>query len=199
MTNKEIEQCADALWKKYVKQGNAHEYLIQMMTGENIKYKTVNAKNPRFLGAFTQSPKGRMYIFTNSNISNKGRQNFTIAHELGHYALKHPLQRKSFICDTGCIDEGENTGGRLEKEANYFAACLLMPKSKIASAFNAQLRRYKLAEIEKQQFTVARKNYGEWCRIKNKFMKRYGVSEAALRLRLTALNLAMFEFDQEVL
>ena len=194
MTNKVIENCAHAMWKKYVKQGNAHTYFRQMMAGENIKYRTLEDKNPNFLGAFTRSPKGQLYIMVNSSINNDGRRNFTIAHELGHYALQHPLHGNSLLCGTTSINEEAKFGNGIEKEANYFAACLLLPEDKIKSAFCAQLRRHGLVSGNSIPFTINIKNYSEWCKIKSRLMNRYGVSETALRFRLISLNLAVFDF-----
>ncbi len=194
MTNKEIENSARALWEKYVKQGNAHTYFRQMMAGENIKYRTLEDKNQNFLGAFTRSPKGQLYIMVNSSIGNEGRRNYTIAHELGHYALHHPLHGGSLLCGTSSINEEGRLGNGIEKEANYFAACLLMPKDKIKSAFCAQLRRQGFVTGNSVPFTINTKNYGVWCKIKSRFMNRYGVSETALRFRLISLNLAVFDF-----
>jgi len=51
-----------------------------------------------------------------------GRQRFTIAHELGHFALGH-LERSTLKLEAIKI----NTTDPIEKEANVFAANLLMP------------------------------------------------------------------------
>jgi len=71
---------------------------------------------------------------------NKGehsnRQRFTIAHELGHYVL-HKESKPIFVDKSEKImyrDVDSSTGEfRREREANAFAASLLMPKSFIQS------------------------------------------------------------------
>ena len=62
-------------------------------------------------------------IFTNSCIR-LSREIFTLAHEIGHI-LFHLKDGKSFIDDNMTIN-GRSTDEK-EEEANYFAACLLMP------------------------------------------------------------------------
>lgn len=70
----------------------------------------------------------------NNNHSEK-RQRFTIAHELGHYFLEH--QRQGVFVDESMMrqnlvifrDSFSSTGeNSQEREANAFAAALLMPK-----------------------------------------------------------------------
>ena len=56
-------------------------------------------------------------ICINSNHS-KGRQNFTLAHELYH--LLYEDAKESFVCNVNSSDESE-------KNANKFAECLLIP------------------------------------------------------------------------
>ena len=66
---------------------------------------------------------GDEVIYTNSS-SRLSREIFTLAHEIGHLIL-HMGIGNSFMDDSLTISgrvEDEN-----EKEANYFAACLLMP------------------------------------------------------------------------
>lgn len=60
---------------------------------------------------FTIEIQGKFIIFYDDLI-NKGSQNFTLAHEIGHIVLKHYLQEMP---------------ATMEKEANMFAARLLMP------------------------------------------------------------------------
>jgi hypothetical protein len=70
---------------------------------------------------------------------NKGRFNFTIAHEIGHWQL-HRGQRDKSNGPLTTIDEfntvcAEQENRRLEWEANYFAACLLMPRTMVEAAW----------------------------------------------------------------
>lgn len=97
-------------------------------TTEAIDVKTILRKNniltvylPMSMdacGLSLQSPEKDKFILVNSNIS-KGRQHFTIAHELYHLyydECPHPHI---------CLKDGfSNT----ERAANYFASALLMPE-----------------------------------------------------------------------
>jgi len=55
------------------------------------------------------------------------RRRFTAAHELGH-ALMHQLDMGRFLLDEAVDDDGRDTHQEIEKEANDFAAALLMPE-----------------------------------------------------------------------
>lgn len=76
---------------------------------------------------------GEGFIGYNFNDS-KVRQRFTIAHELGHYELHYnPTERSTLFVDkqfkVAFRNENSSTGEmQNEKEANAFAAALLMPK-----------------------------------------------------------------------
>lgn len=58
------------------------------------------------------------------------RQRFTVAHELGHYFLHREL-RNTFVDETFARSGNTN---QIEREANAFAAALLMPKKLIFEA-----------------------------------------------------------------
>ncbi len=94
------------------------------------------------------------------------RQRFTIAHELGHYFL-HP-NKDAFV------DFRDNVQGVLrtprEREANMFAAALLMPRKRL-------LRDFTL--LAKNGFTEAELSV---------LAERYAVSEEAMRFRLINLQ-----------
>lgn len=75
---------------------------------------------------------GEWGILYNSSIRSRGRQNFTLAHEFGHYLL----HRAELAAGRQCSgrDMGEWSNGRqrtreeiVEAEANTFASYLLMP------------------------------------------------------------------------
>ena len=73
-------------------------------------------------------------IVCNDNHSSN-RQRFTIAHELGHYILKHGREgifidkKVNFLLRNEDSSTGEK---RQEVEANAFAAALLMPEAMVA-------------------------------------------------------------------
>ena len=68
------------------------------------------------------------------------RDNFTIAHELGHLLLHWPKVRKSHpekgMRATRWVDESEQNLVRCEWEANWFASAFLMPEKEFRVAFD---------------------------------------------------------------
>jgi Zn-dependent peptidase ImmA (M78 family) len=76
---------------------------------------------------------GKKYsvVTINSNIQNKNKRRFVIAHELGHLKLHKNLER-FFSCDEKAFLEWHKTGSH-ESQANEFAAELLMPSKLFAS------------------------------------------------------------------
>lgn len=78
-------------------------------------------------------------ISYNISETNKSRQRFTIAHELGHYLL-HSNGKPLFIDKTQKVmfrNSASSSGEQLqEREANHFAAALLMPKKLIQTEIN---------------------------------------------------------------
>jgi hypothetical protein len=76
------------------------------------------------------STNGIVGIILNSNVKSISRQRFTVAHELGHYAMdliRNPL----VLCQNVEIDLDGNTSPEIERRADLFAAALLMPYSQI--------------------------------------------------------------------
>ncbi len=193
-TNSEIEQLANSVIAKYVKRGGSHKCLLDIISDNGIKYREVNSTNNAFVGAFTKGINSQPYIMVNSSIDNQGRKNFTIAHELGHYLLNHHLTQSSFYCNNDEISEGSIWSDPIEQEANYFATCLLMPAEKVKGAFLGMLQRSRKAKIKDYLHVKNDYTYSIWRGIGDDLMKRYGVSEAALRYRLERLNIAKFEF-----
>ena len=95
-------------------------------------------------------------IYTNANHSPK-RRRFTIAHELGHYALHRDL------IGSGITDDAlyrSRLGGPIERQANRFAAELLMPWNLVVES------------IEQGIDTV------------EELAEKFGVSKSAMSIRL---------------
>tara|TARA_R110001583_G_scaffold178502_1_gene334460 strand:- start:73 stop:606 length:534 start_codon:yes stop_codon:yes gene_type:complete len=72
------------------------------------------------------------------------RQRFTMAHELGHYILHcNDSENKLFVDDIKVKfrrDQSTKQEQKEEKEANIFAASLLMPKELINTEFNKLMK-----------------------------------------------------------
>ena len=105
------------------------------------------------------------------------RQRFTISHEIGHYKLH--VETPLFVdYYKGSKLNRKATGGSLlmEKQANRFAACLLMP------------RKLVLEEISKldEEMEYESKLYS--------LSKKFEVSTAAMDYRLKALGLYDYGF-----
>lgn len=76
--------------------------------------------------------KGKIVIGLNKN-HNQNRRRFTLAHELGHYLLGHSVNVDLGLTDDVRVDDVNALQIDKEKEANNFAAELLMPKKFLLS------------------------------------------------------------------
>ncbi len=84
---------------------------------------------------FTMKKDNDIVIFTNT-CSRLAREIFTLAHEIGHVVL-HMENTISFIDDSITIS-GRSTDEK-EQEANYFAACLLMPADEMEKFLDLEI------------------------------------------------------------
>lgn len=106
------------------------------------------------------------------------RTRFTIAHELGHYELQH--ERGGVFIDgkkhfsVFFRDQNSSTGEMLqEREANAFAAALLMPEHLLLE----EIKKYSITLTEEDDAAIA------------KLAKKFQVSRQAMLFRITNLNL----------
>lgn len=118
--------------KEVAKEFSRHRFPddpITMIRGDTL---------PGFEGALVPAPSGQKGwgILYNSAISSKGRINFTLAHEFGHYLLHRIDYPKGFHCSGEDMASWESEYGQMEQQANLFAAALLMP----LDDFRAQIR-----------------------------------------------------------
>jgi len=106
-------------------------------------------------------------IITNSSLI-LSREIFTAAHELGHHEL-HLIDGNKAIIDANDEHQG------IEKEANYFAACFLMPKHLLTQYIEDYLVNYRQTKL--QGIDIA------------KIQSDFNVSYDALVARLNAIGL----------
>jgi len=133
--------------------------------------------------------------------------NFAFAHELAHKILNHD---KFFISETQLIDQ-QSTGhtnlisgqdiSRLEFQANFLAACILLPDTLLKQVFFNLLEHYDIKNkgfcplyIDDQPCN--KDNYVKVCM---PIAELFSVSQETLKIRLEELGLAKFEssFDKK--
>lgn len=93
---------------------------LSLIQGENL---------PGFDGALLPAPPGQKGwgIFYNNAIASKGRINFTLAHEFGHYLIHRTAFPQGMRCNAQDVVRWDSAYKQIEQEANTFAAYLLMP------------------------------------------------------------------------
>lgn len=84
---------------------------------------------PGFDGALIKAPQPKRGwgIFYNKSFASKGRINFTLAHELGHYLLHRKAYPEGFYCGSQDVVRWDSEYGQVEHQANVFAANIMMP------------------------------------------------------------------------
>jgi hypothetical protein len=103
----------------------------------------------------------QIWISARESRESPGRRRFTLAHEVGHWVCQVLEGRVAPVfCRAEVVGVGE--GRTLEREANVFAAELLMPEERVRAAFDRSVA------------TTA---------------ERFGVSEEAMQWRLYNLGL----------
>ncbi len=133
-------------------------------------------------------------IFYNENHDIK-MVNFTIAHELGHYFLKHlENQQAEIICMNRDLQKSDDRKDPHEVEANFFAACLLMPLNLLMPAFAAFMEwneRYNgVLYVDKQPC-----NFRDYKCCIHRMQIHFWASETAIRYRL--INLGWMNFNMQ--
>lgn len=126
-----------------------------------------------------------------------GRTRFTLGHELAHHFLRHGQYLIQETCDDSdfFLKQSLSLKGsdvaRMEYQANFLAACILLPRVHVGADFRYLLR----------QLNVIDKGFGalyvddQACNLRNyeivtsQLMKHYDVSRQAVAIRLESLGL----------
>lgn len=117
---------------------------IVVVKGDNL---------PTFDGALYPVPSKGWAIIYNDAIASKGRINFTLAQEFGHYLLHRLAYPEGFRCGQQQIVRWDTEIGRVEHQANEFAANLLMP----LDDFRRQIP--SKAKVEFDMFQACKERY----------------------------------------
>jgi len=146
MTISEICVKAEEIAQKYNPQGlSPFPYENLQIEKKDFDIYTVKLE-PELSGGISYSKETERYSIIINMDKAKTRQNFTIAHELGHYFLHQDIIKSEVVLvDGDGFLDSSNTLYRLdnaaqnilETEANNFAASLLMPTQLVLRAWNS--------------------------------------------------------------
>ena len=170
----DIETAASSILTTY---GFANQIPLQIVAlAESIGLRVLFAcfNNNNIFGAITTKQfSPTIYVNTNDN---RQRQRFTVAHEIGHYLLH--MKNKNIQEMVDMYRGNEHT--RIEREANIFAAALLMDEHQISHdywVFTASANKVlSLGSIYDRTIVESLAN-------------KYDVSISAMQIRLDVLGL----------
>ena len=119
----------------------AREYTAQRFPGDAITM-AEGASLPGFDGALYRAPAGKdgWGIVYNNALASRGRINFTLAHEFGHYLLHRADHPNGIRCGEQDVVRWDSAYAQIEHQANQFAATLLMPLDDFRRQIDARAR-----------------------------------------------------------
>lgn len=132
-----------------------------------------------------------------SDTVNRGRDRFTLAHELAHHLLDHGryLVREScddndFVLRRSPAIDGSDVA-RMEFQANYLAASLLMPRTHVTEDFRRLVRTLEITDKGFGPLYVDDQpcNLQNFEAVTGRLMEKYGVSRTAAKIRLESMGL----------
>lgn len=130
----EIEELASYISESYFGRNKINP--IEIASRNNISFSFGDYQD--YFDGLLEYMNERFHIYVNINhVNNQDhpRSRFTVAHELGHYFIEE--HHNALI--TGALSHPSftefNSDNIIEKEADSFAASLLMPKEKFISSF----------------------------------------------------------------
>lgn len=193
----EVSVLAIDILTKYQINSNPGEHLSKILEGEKIELIDYHEWPDETCGRLMYI-NGIPVIYYNAK-HKKEIQAFTIAHELGHYFLNHLENSEAeIICidrDFERYDDNDDPQKELEVEANYFAACLLLPRHLLQPAFSAFMAwkdRTVPLYVDKQAC-----NYADYKHCISYIKERFLASESAIRYRLISLNWMEYNFKPD--
>ena len=165
---KQIDQAIDDIYKQIGVARFPETDLLEIVTkcGINVYQYDFGADHRQVMGAidFTQE-KPTIYL---NKYNHPNNQQFTLAHEFGHFRLNHTEGNVRFLIDfESDIYPKDFNIRQQELEANYFAGSILMPED-ILTILLKQNYMIKKSTVEKIKI----------------LSKHFQVSEVALKTRL---------------
>jgi Zn-dependent peptidase ImmA (M78 family) len=133
--------------------------LERIVEDENLDVFYDNYESNTFDG-MTIFDKGNFYIhlnLDNGNQADKERGRFTLAHELGHYFIDaHRIGLKKGLLEPHPSHTNKTQFFTIEREADYFAACLLMPEERFRKDIGKRKFGIEVIDFLRTEYKVSR-------------------------------------------
>lgn len=163
----ELNDLASSIADYYFPNGQIDPILIAERN--NISYSFGNYSDA--FDGLIECEDAKFHIFMNLNRlqhSYSERARFTFAHELGHYFIDtHRNSLLKGLSPSHCSQTGFKSRNRAERQADYFASCLLMPESSFKKYCYRKKFEYRIIE---------------------ELSKKFGTSKSATALRFCAIG-----------
>lgn len=133
--------------------------LERIVEDENLDVFYDNYESNTFDG-MTIFDKGLFYIhlnLDNGNRADKERGRFTLAHELGHYFIDtHRIGLKNGLLEPHPSHTNKSNFFSIEREADYFASCLLMPEERFRKDIGNKKFGIEVIDFLRTEYKVSR-------------------------------------------
>ena len=91
------------------------------------------------------------------NIKGSERARFTLAHELGHYFIDaHRIGLKNGLLEPHPSKTNKAQFSKIERQADYFAGCLLMPEIRFKKDISRKKFSHELLDFLRREYKVSR-------------------------------------------
>ena len=136
--------------------------LERIVADENLDVFYDNYESNTFDG-MTIYDNGKFYIHINTYNGNRvdtDRGRFTLAHELGHYFIDtHRIGLKNGLLEPHPSLTNKAQYFSIEREADYFAACLLMPEERFRKDIGNKKFGIKVIDYLRSEYKISRTAY----------------------------------------
>jgi len=176
---------------------NICEYIGQQ--GVKFIFQPIKNKEKQIIASYDTKDK----TIRVDNTLPKPQFNFALAHEIAHYKLHQNVQITQYSYDSLDLSQFDketdkyalkNDKDFMEWQANYFAACLLMPSHIIEYQFN--LAKSEIGVLKKDKLVLDKQpcNLRDISYIKQKLARYFEVSPTSVLYRLESLGLLEIKF-----
>ena len=124
----EAKKAADYILERYAIE--EPEHIVLEAISKDLGAEVVEGKLQGSIARLVRN-EDRGLIRVSSSVTNPGRRRFSVAHELGHFVLKHSSSGWLSCAEAEMNDFG-GASSRFETQANIFASELLLPEKLVS-------------------------------------------------------------------